>query len=77
MKRKDFFNGNVKSPRGFWGMLIGMSVLFLVCALFLLFMGLFYNNMADGDRLAYIVIGAVWISLTVIFFVLSILLARA
>lgn len=40
-------------------------------------MGLFYNNMADGDRLAYIVIGAVWISLTVIFFVLSILLARA
>lgn len=77
MKRKDFFNGKVKNPRGFWGSLILVEFVFLAAALLCLFVGLFYDNVADGDRVAFVVVGAVLLVLMMVLFVLSIVLARA
>lgn len=77
MKKKDFFNGNVKNPRGFWVSLILINVIFLAVALLCFCVALFYDNVADSYRVAFVVTGAVLLVLMIVLFVSSILLARA
>ncbi|MCM1289134.1 MAG: hypothetical protein NC132_00525 [Corallococcus sp.] len=76
MKRKDLFNGRVKNPKRFLGVLIFVDGVFLAFALEFLFIGLFYDNVDEIDRVILFVLCAVVLALGIAHFVASITLVR-